>query len=209
MTTNRVYGTTATPAKQPFGLTPAQTVGPFFHYMLTPHDYPVRALFTNDLTADGVAGHRIVIEGRVFDGDSEPVPDAVIEIWQADSEGRYAHPDDRRAPASNAYLGYGRIDTGKDGGFRFVTVKPGVTPGPNGAPQAPHVAVSVLGRGLLNHLRTRFYFGDEVNDGDPILSLVPPDRRATLIAVADPADPKRYRIDIRLQGAGETVFFDV
>ena len=208
--TNRVIATTATPAERPKGLTPAQTVGPFFHYILTPHSYATRAIFTSDLTSEGVTGERIAIEGRVFDGDGEPVPDAMIEIWQADSEGRYAHPDDRRAPASNAFRGFGRCDTDAEGRFRFVTVKPGIVPGPKGAPQSPHIAVNVFGRGMLKHLVTRIYFDSEAaNAGDPVLSLVSPGRRGTLIAQPIGADSRTYRFDIRLQGEGETVFFDL
>lgn len=206
--TDYVFPPTRTPDKRPDGVTPSQTVGPFFHYMLTPHDYATRPMFSSDLTGNGVAGAGIVIEGRVLDGDGEPVPDAMIEIWQADSEGRYAHPDDKRGQASNNFRGFGRVDTGKDGSFRFATVKPGRVPGPDGADQAPHIAVHVLGRGLLTHLNTRIYFSDEEsNAGDAILSLVPEDRRATLIATRDARDLSLYRFDIRLQGENETVFF--
>ncbi|WP_342362111.1 protocatechuate 3,4-dioxygenase subunit alpha [Terrarubrum flagellatum] len=208
--TEFLYPPTRTPEKRPDVLTASQTVGPFFHYMLTPHDYPTRQLFTNDLTENGVAGDRIVIEGRVTDGDGEAVPDAVIEIWQADSQGRYAHPDDKRGPASNNFRGFGRSATDKDGVFKFVTVKPGAVPGVNGATQAPHIAVNVLGRGMLIHLVTRIYFeGEATNATDGILALVPAERRSTLIARRDTKNPSLYRFDIRLQGDGETVFFDV
>lgn len=208
--TNRVYALTATPTERPEGLTPSQTVGPFFHYMLTPHAYATRPVFTNDLTEHGATGQRIVIEGRVLDGDGTPVPDAMLEIWQADSEGRYAHPDDRRAPASNAFRGFGRQDTDKAGRFRFVTIKPGRAPGPNGAQQAPHIAVNVFARGMLRHLVTRIYFeGDPANGEDQILALVPSDRRNTLIAVRDANDPALYHFDVRLQGDNETAFFEV
>lgn len=207
--TEYLFEPTRTPEKRPDGVTPSQTIGPFFHYMLTPHDYPTRVVFSNDLTENGVAGVKITIEGRVTDGDGEPVPDAVIEIWQADSEGRYPHPDDRRAPASNNFCGFGRVDTGKDGSFHFVTVKPGRVPGVNGAEQAPHIAVHVLGRGMLMHLNTRIYFSDESsNADDAILTLVPEDRRATLVAKRDASNLSLYRFDIRLQGDDETVFFE-
>ena len=210
MTTKFNYPPTTTPTERPEGLTPSQTVGPFFHYMLAPHDYETRAIFSNDLTENGAAGARIVIEGRVLDGDGLAVPDAMLEIWQADSEGRYAHPDDRRAPASNAFRGFGRCDTDKDGRFRFVTIRPGRAPGVNGAAQAPHIAVNVFARGMLKQLVTRIYFeGDASNGGDAILALVDQDRRETLIAKRDANDPALYHFNVRLQGENETVFFGV
>ena len=154
-------------------------------------------------------GTRIRIEGRIFDGDGKVLPDAMVEIWQADAEGRYASPADGRPLKSNSFRGFGRCPTDKDGGFRFETVKPGQVAGPKGTPQAPHINVGVFSRGILKRLFTRIYFADEpANAPDPILALVPADRRATLLAKPDPTKPGLYRFDIRLQGKDETVFFD-
>ena len=192
------------------GQTPSQTVGPFFAYGLTPeqYGYPFRSLAGATLAADGVEGQRIRIEGQVLDGAGALVPDAVIEIWQADAAGRYAHPADPRG-SNAAFRGFGRCGTGTDpeNRFAFETVKPG---SPDGT-QAPHVNVIVLMRGLLLHTYTRIYFADEAeaNARDPVLAALPPERRATLIAPrsATPRGPV-YRFDIRMQGERETVFFD-
>ena len=201
------------------GITPSQTVGPFFAYCLTPEDYDFRPLFSADLTRPDLAGERIRIEGRVTDGDGAPVPDAVIEIWQADAEGRYAHPADTRPKANTGFIGFGRSPTDADGVYRFSTVKPGPVPGPGGTTQAPHINVTVLARGLLTHQITRLYFADEASTAhDPVLALVPDEAgRKTLIAhkVAGGGETT-YRFDIRLQGDGnadgngdgETVFFE-
>lgn len=189
--------------------TPSQTVGPYLHIGLTQGAYGVREIFTGTLAEQGVAGTRIRIEGRIFDGDGNIVPDAVVEIWQADSQGRYAHPADGRALSSNSFRGFGRCPTDKDGGFAFDTIRPGMVPGPGGTTQAPHINVGIFSRGLLKRLFTRIYFaGDPANTTDPILALVPAERRETLLAKPDPGKPGVYRLDIRLQGASETVFFD-
>ena len=189
-------------------LTPSQTVGPFFH------DAMLREAM-NVLAGPAAAGERIRIEGTVFDGDGAPVPDAVIELWQANSQGRYQHPgDDRPLPLDPDFTGFGRADTDLDGRFWFETIKPGAAPFDATTMQAPHINVTVFARGLLNHLTTRLYFaGDPANDADPILQRVPPDRRATLLAQpATAAGQTIYRFDIVLQGEGEradgeTVFF--
>ena len=185
-----------------FGQTPWQTVGPFFHFGLVLDGVA-------DLVGDGAAD-AIEIVGRVFEAGGTPVPDALIEIWQADGEGRYNSPDDpRHAPGLEAgFTGFGRVATGPDGGFRLRTIRPGRVPGPGNSLQAPHIAISVLGRGLMKRLATRLYFADaEGNDLDPILSLVPDVRRGTLIATAEASAV--WRFDIHLQGEHETVFFDV
>jgi protocatechuate 3,4-dioxygenase alpha subunit len=192
------------------GITPSQTVGPFFKYGLTPTgEYAWNDAFTNStLTAD-VTGDRIRIEGRVLDGDGVVVPDAMLEIWQADAQGRYADPQDKRALPHASFRGFARCGTDKDGNYSFDTVKPGAVPDPDGKPQAPHIVLAVFGRGMLRHLYTRIYFSDEAgNSADPVLNLVPADRRATLIAVREAGKPV-YRLDLRLQGGDETVFFDV
>jgi protocatechuate 3,4-dioxygenase alpha subunit len=193
---------------RPEGITPSQTVGPFFHYMLTPHAYEVPELFDKDLTAGTGLTDVIRIEGRILDADGIPTTDTLLEIWQADAGGHYATseavPDGNRRP----FHGFGRCDTDKQGVFRFTTIKPGRASGANGKLQAPHIAVNVLGRGLLKHLTTRFYFaGDPTNDQDEVLALVPAERRGTLMLKQD-ADGV-WRIDIRLGGDGETVFFGV
>jgi len=189
--------------------TPSQTVGPYLHIGLTQGAYGVREIFSATLADAGLAGTHIRIEGGVYDGEGNIVPDAVLEIWQADDQGRYAHPADGRPLASNSFRGFGRCATDKDGAFAFETVKPGSVPGPGGTTQAPHINVGVFSRGLLKRLFTRIYFeGDPAHGSDPILALVPADRRATLLAKADPGKPGLFRFDVHLQGASETVFFD-
>ena len=148
----------------------------------------------------------------VYDGDREPVPDAVLEIWQANHHGRYAHPADTRdLPLDNDFTGFGRVGTEADGTYRFETIKPGAVPFDETRQQAPHINIVVYARGLLNHLFTRLYFaGEPANDGDPVLSRVPAERRETLIARPEERDGVLvYRLDIVLQGAGETVFFNI
>jgi protocatechuate 3,4-dioxygenase alpha subunit len=189
--------------------TPSQTVGPYLHIGLTQGHYGAREIFGSTLAEPGMAGTRIRVEGRILDGEGNIVPDAVVEIWQADPAGRYAHPADGRPLASNSFRGFGRCPTDKDGGFAFDTVKPGSVPGPGGSTQAPHINVGVFSRGLLKRLFTRIYFaGEPANAADPVLALVPADRRDTLIAKPDAAKPGLFRFDIRLQGGNETVFFD-
>lgn len=195
-------------------LTPSQTVGPYFAYGLTPkrsgHNYDWSERITDDLITPDAAGERVRIEGIVYDGDGKPVDDAMIEIWQADAQGRYAHPRDPRM--SNAsFRGFGRSATDKHGRFSFDTIKPGPTPGPKGEPQAPHLAVTVFMRGLLTHLFTRIYFSDETDNArDPVLLLVPAARRDTLIATRETTgEVATYRFDVHMQGDKETVFFDI
>lgn len=189
--------------------TPSQTVGPYLHIGLTPGRYGVREVFSPVVADAAMPGTHIRIEGRLVDGDGNVVPDALIEIWQADSQGRYAHPADGRPVASNSFRGFGRAPTDNDGAFFFETVKPGAVAGPNGVMQAPHINVGVFARGLLKRLFTRIYFpGEPANASDPILALVPADRRDTLIVKPDAKNPSLLRFDIKLQGDGETVFFD-
>jgi protocatechuate 3,4-dioxygenase alpha subunit len=186
------------------GLTPSQTVGPFFHGIVGPG--------ANVLVSPETQGERVRIEGRVYDGDRAPVRDAVVEIWQANARGRYRHPADRRSePLDPAFVGFGRAATDDEGAYWFETVKPGLVPFTGDRWQAPHVNVAVAARGLLNHLLTRLYFEDERrNAEDPILLRVPAHRRGTLIARHAAADGRTvYRFDIVLQGEAETVFFDL
>jgi protocatechuate 3,4-dioxygenase, alpha subunit len=191
------------------GITPSQTVGPFFKYGLTPNgQYDWNDAFTNNLITSDVSGDRIRIEGKVFDGDGVAVPDCMLEVWQADSQGRFADPQDKRALPNATFRGFGRCGTDANGAYSFDTIKPGAVPDPGGKPQAPHVLLAVFGRGMLRHLYTRIYFADEAaNATDPVLALVPADRRTTLIASRKSEGV--YTLDIRLQGDGETVFFDV
>lgn len=186
----------------PSGPSPSQTVGPFFHIGLA-------WKFDAEIAPAGVAGERVEIEGRVLDGDGRPVPDAMLELWQADAEGRYPHPEDPRGgDVDPRFRGFGRVATDANGAFRIATVKPGRVPGPGGRLQAPHLVCVVFMRGLLRHLVTRVYFpGDAANREDPVLALVEPGRRATLVARPGAA-PGRLAWDVVLQGAGETVFFD-
>jgi protocatechuate 3,4-dioxygenase alpha subunit len=231
-----------------------QTVGPFFRIGMA-------WLYCDSLAGPQVAGERIEISGRVFDGDGKPVPDAVLETWQADAAGRYAHPDDvRRGPDGAGFTGFGRFPTDEAGRFRFTTIKPGRvaapavaggvppdlatsaaslaagigsntttgTDGPGGTDrsggtgrpggtdkpgermQAPHIAVSVLTRGLLRRLVTRIYFPDEPGNADDFaLGLVEPARRATLIAAKVPGRAAALEWNVVLQGPNETVFFDI
>jgi len=193
------------------GITPSQTVGPFFAPALTPGtDYPWQQPIGDDLITPDASGQRIRIEGRVFDGDGAPVNDSMIEIWQADAAGRYAHPADRQRPNAK-FTGFGRAGTDAEGRFSFSTVKPGAVAGPDGKPQAPHILVVVFARGLPRHAYTRIYFSDEAgNSADPILALVPADRRGTLIARREEKGGQVvYAFDVKLQGNDETVFFDV
>jgi protocatechuate 3,4-dioxygenase, alpha subunit len=188
-------------------LTASQTVGPFFAPALLREDAR-----RNVLTQPETLGERIRIEGRVLDGDGAAVPDAMIEIWQANAHGRYNHPTDAGpAPLDPSFLGFGRSGTAEDGSYWFETVKPGPVPFDGERKQAPHICVTVFSRGLLNHLVTRLYFEDEpANAGDPVLQCVPGDRRATLLARREPGgEMVVYRFDIVLQGTGETAFFNV
>jgi protocatechuate 3,4-dioxygenase alpha subunit len=185
-------------------LTPFQPTGPYPQVML---DLPTGAAIPLTTTA---RGERIVIEGRLLDGSGAPVFDAMIETWQADSDGRYAHSQDPCGDdADPGFWGYRRVATGNDGRFRIETIKPGPTSpsdGENVRP-APHVVVGIYGGGIPYRYVTRMYFGDEpANATDPILALVPERRRSTLVARRD---GNTYQFDLRLQGDGETVFFDV
>ena len=190
-------------------LTPFQPVGPYFHVMLDGLGRITR------LAGEGARGQRVTISGVLRDGAGKPLPDGMIEIWQADAEGRYRHPEDPRGEdADTHFWGYGRVDTDDAGAFRFETIKPGAVPGADGVPQAPHVVVSVYAPGILTRFFTRLYFPDEAaNQTDAVLTLVPAHRRHTLVAARDAstalgAGGDGYRFDIVLQGANETVFFD-
>jgi protocatechuate 3,4-dioxygenase alpha subunit len=187
----------------PPGPTPSQTVGPFFAIALPWADGQA-------VVQEGTPG-AVVIGGRVLDGASEPVPDALVETWQADPDGRFAHPDDPRGPnpAGTGFRGFGRAPTDADGRWWVRTVKPGPLPADDGGTEAPHLDVSVFARGLLHRVVTRIYFPDEAeaNAADPVLASIDDERaRATLVAVAEDG---RLRFDIHLQGPDETLFFDL
>ena len=185
--------------------TPSQTVGPFFKPAL------IRS-GQESLVTDKTRGERITIEGHVFDGDGLAVNDAMIELWQANVDGRYDHPDDSQEKLLDPdFHGFGRAATDQHGRFRFDTIKPGPASGLGNALQAPHINVSIFARGLLKRLVTRIYFPDEsLNATDAILNTVPSARRSTLIARAESISPTpTFRFEIVLQGENETVFFDV
>lgn len=181
--------------------TPSQTVGPFFRIGL-------ERFGCVELAGRDVSGERIVLEGRVLDGDGLPVPDAILEVWQANAHGKYAHPDDTQDNSLEpGFKGYGRVATDDDGHFCLKTIKPGAVPGPGQTLQAPHLAVSIFMRGLLKRLVTRVYFpGDSGHADDPVLGLIEPQRRGTLIARE--AEGGHLLWDIILQGPRETVFLD-
>ncbi|KRQ94338.1 protocatechuate 3,4-dioxygenase [Bradyrhizobium jicamae] len=200
------------PQAKPDGVTPSQTVGPYFAYGLTPGGkYEWNDAFTNNLVTPDASGERIRVEGTVFDGDGVPVVDCMLEIWQADAQGRFSDPQDKRALPNSSFKGFGRIGTDAKGAYAFDTIKPGSLPDPDGKPQAPHIVLAVFARGMLLHLYSRIYFdGEAANAADPVLALVPAERRATLIATRQPGNGNAvYRFDIHLQGDKETVFFDV
>ncbi len=181
-----------------------QTVGPFFSIGFT-------WLYRDNLAGPSVSGQRVEISGRILDGDGKPVPDGIVEIWQANSQGKYAHPDDvQEKSIEPGFAGYGRVPTNGEGRFRFTTIKPGRVPGPDEKLQAPHLAVSIFTRGLLRRLITRIYFPDEPGNGEDFaLNLVEASRRGTLIAKRIDGRVGALEWNVILQGANETVFFDV
>ncbi|RQM52050.1 MULTISPECIES: protocatechuate 3,4-dioxygenase subunit alpha [Burkholderia] len=191
--------------------TPSQTVGPYFAYGLCPqqYGYDLKSLFTPTIAAPHADGEHVLLVGQVFDGDGNVVSDAMLEFTQVDGAGRF--PASRDDVAKSGFTGFARVGTGTDAQHRFVveTVKPGRI----ATDKAPHINVTVMMRGILTHAFTRVYFDDEAaaNAADPVLNLVPAERRATLVAKRDaqPGRPVVYRFDVRMQGPNETVFFDV
>jgi protocatechuate 3,4-dioxygenase alpha subunit len=182
--------------------TPSQTVGPYFAIGLPWEHGP----YAVPAATPGI----LRISGVVYDGDGAPVPDSLVETWQADPDGRFADLWGHGGPSPMAgFRGFARSGhEDGDGEYEIFTVKPGPVPGPAGVPQAPHIDVSVFARGLLHRVVTRIYFADEAeaNAADPVLASVPAERRATLLAQRT---DDGYRFDIHLQGPGETVFFAV
>jgi protocatechuate 3,4-dioxygenase alpha subunit len=193
--------------------TASQTAGPYVHIGLAPGAAGFKTFeqeLGTDIAGPNAKGERIVVEGVVFDGTGSPLKDVLIEVWQANAAGVYPHPADRRsADVEDGFRGWGRVISDfATGLWSFETVKPGVVPGRNGRPMAPHLNLWIVARGINIGLNTRMYFADETeaNAADPVLNLIDPPRRATLIAARDGGG---YRFDIRLQGERETVFFDV
>jgi protocatechuate 3,4-dioxygenase alpha subunit len=185
--------------------TPSQTVGPFFAIELTTDEHCLSCV-----AGQKAQGERVWLRFRVLDGDGAPVDDAMLEIWQADANGKYNHPDDPQLQQLDpGWIGFGRLATAEDGSCVLETIKPGQVA--HGALEAPHLAVAVFARGMLKPLYTRVYFaGDAANREDPVLQLVPPERRETLMARPDSTRPKGYwKFDLYLQGDQETVFFDL
>ena len=187
----------------PLKESPSQTAGPYVHIGMTPSLEKISGPNVKDLGSGPVeagAGPRITVTGRIFDGSLAPVSDAVVELWQADAQGNHNNV-------------WGRVATDAAGTFTFDTVKPGRVPGPDGKPMAPHVTLWIVARGINIGLHTRLYFEDEAeaNAGDFVLNrIMDPRRRQTLIAVqSENAGRRTYTLDIRLQGDGETVFFDI
>jgi len=202
------------PLDGPLQVSPSQTVGPFLHIALDWPDGP-------DVVPEGTPG-AVTVGGLLLDGAGDPVNDGIVETWQADSAGRFHHPDDPRGavpPDTPGFRGFGRSTTSAAGHWHVRTVRPGLLPTPDGGTEAPHLDVTVMSRGMLDRLVTRIYFEEDADaqQTDPALAAVPPERRATLVALRRenvppdaPAGPDvDYRLDIRLQGDHETVFFEV
>lgn len=194
---------------------PSQTAGPYVHIGCTPNFTGIHGVYDEDLGThiinDKTKGERITIRGRVFDGTGTSLRDALIEIWHADADGLYPSPEERRGKADPNFRGWGRspgdMETGE---FVFETIKPGVVPFKDGRPMAPHVTFWIVARGINIGLQTRMYFGDEeaANEADPILQRIEHKVRIPTL-IAEKTGDGEYRFDIRLQGAGETIFFDI
>ena len=185
-----------------FPATASQTVGPYFRIGLSYLDSPA-------VCTEAAPGEHISITGQVFDADGNPVTDGQLEIWQADDQGRFAGFDaTERGAVSEGFVGFARVPLDERGAYKFRTVIPGSVPTLDGTGQAPHIVVMLSMRGLLKHLYTRIYFdANPLNDQDPILAAVPPDRRSTLCAQLIAGCTDAYVWNVRLQGEDETVFF--
>lgn len=194
---------------------PSQTAGPYVHIGATPNWVEITGVWNEDLglalVGPETKGERIFVKGRVFDGSGTPLKDALIEIWQADTDGYYNSPSETRGKADPNFIGWGRspgdMDTGE---FIFETIKPGTVPFRDGRPMAPHITFWIVARGINIGLQTRMYFPEEqeANAADPVLARVEQKSRITTL-VARKEEGNIYRFDIRLQGEGETVFFDI
>lgn len=181
-----------------------QPVGPFYHIILNRMQIP-------DVAGPGDGPEGITIRGRILNADHAPVPDGMLETWQANVHGKYAHPADTQdKPLREGFVGFGRVVTDGNGAFSLTTVKPGRVPGPEGVMQAPHINVSVFMPGLLQRAVTRIYFPEEpANAEDPVLRLVEDSRRTTLIAKSVSGGVAVLEWNVILGGEGETVFFDL
>lgn len=188
--------------------TPSQTVGPFFHIGLIRDGENM-----NIMVKDQTSGERILVRGKVIDGDGEPISDAMLEIWQADANGNYGHPADvKHSDADPAFAGFGRAPTNDSGEYHFKTIKPGAIEREGEPTIAPHINFRIFARGMLIHAYTRMYFPDQAeNEADAVLLMISDaDRRLTLIAAQEAGDDlPTYRFDVILQGEKETVFFDL
>ena len=194
--------------------TASNTIGPFFHHILTPEGHGKTGITDNKLAGKKTKGERIRVEGRILDADGKPLRAAMLEIWQANAAGRYNSPVDDRdeAQLDKKFSGFGRVSSGRKGKFEFETIKPGAVPSSGNALQAPHINLTLFAAAIHSHLFTRLYFSDETeaNDIDPVLTSVGEDRRGTLIAKRKKTkNGIVYRFDVKLGGDGETVFFDV
>jgi len=195
--------------------TPSQTAGPYVHIGCMPNFLGNEGIFPSDLGAqmlgEGVTGQRISVKGRIFDATTTPVKDAMIEVWQADAAGLFNSPKENRGTADPAFAGFGRFATDFDTGiFTFDTIKPGRVPWRDGTLQSPHIAIWIVARGINLGLHTRMYFDDEheANKEDPVLKRVEHRKRVPSL-LAEEVEEGQYRFDIRLQGHGETIFFDI
>lgn len=193
--------------------TPSQTAGPYVHIGLVPSLVGITGVMADlgtTMVNERTRGERITVRGRVFDGLDEPLRDCIVEIWQADSDGLYPSPSETRGTADPNFTGWGRgAADGETGEFRFETIKPGVVPFPDGRPQAPHINLWIVARGINIGLNTRLYFADEAdaNASDPILGRI--EHRARVRTLVAQREGATYSLDIHLQGADETVFFDI
>jgi protocatechuate 3,4-dioxygenase alpha subunit len=194
--------------------TPSQTAGPYVHIGCVPNFSGITGVYPEDLGStmvnDKTRGERITIRGNVIDGSGSPLRDALLEIWQADADGLYNSPSEMRGTADPNFTGWGRSPTDmQTGEYVFHTIKPGKVPFRDGRPMAPHVTFWIVARGINLGLQTRMYFGDEkeANEADPILSRI--EHRVRVPTLIAPRDGDTYTFDIRLQGDGETIFFDI
>ncbi|MGB0554358.1 MAG: protocatechuate 3,4-dioxygenase subunit alpha [Alphaproteobacteria bacterium] len=194
--------------------TASNTIGPFFHHIMTPEGYDLKGITDNHLAGKKTKGEHIRVEGRILDAEGNPLRAAMLEIWQANAAGRYNSPADDRddIKLDKKFSGFGRVSSGGKGKFEFETIKPGSVPSAGNAPQAPHINLTLFAAAIHSHLFTRLYFSDEVeaNEIDPVLASVGDTRRDTLIARRKKTkNGIVYRFDVKLGGEGETVFFDV